>query len=176
MESTSPPSPEDPSDPYWKLRPGRPTPDDELCKCESIDAIVLCDKLGNNPLYCYECKGEVAPERIGFGAEIAEEIARWLFVYRGLHLLSLDSREYEQWALARLCDPQGTVHVSGRAVVSRLNDFVRAYYWWSAFNDPLSDELPLRECPVCSGKLLETVHRGRHKCDNCRIVVSRNEF
>lgn len=166
----------DPSDPYWKLRPPGPTPDDELCACPAVEAIVLRDSLGANPLYCLECNGEVAPERIGFDAGIAEETARWLSVYRAMTLLWLDSCEYESWALARLLEPRGQVNLRGLAVVRRLNDYVRAYYWWSPHNDPFVDEPRPESCPFCERHLAKTARHSRQKCEDCSIVVAWSDL
>ena len=59
---------------------------------------MLRDALGENPLYCVACNGEVAPERIGFDERLAEDIACWLSLHRSLYQLWLDSGEYENWA------------------------------------------------------------------------------
>jgi hypothetical protein len=117
-------------DPYWKLRPAPPTPDEEICHCAPCKQLMLRDSLGDNPLYCVACNGEVAPERIGFDDRLAEDIARWRSVHGALFLLWLDSGEYETWAVERLRDPNGSVNVEGRNIVRRLNEYVRAYYWW----------------------------------------------
>ncbi|RIK84208.1 MAG: hypothetical protein DCC68_02145 [Planctomycetota bacterium] len=162
--------------PYWKLRPAPPTPKDELCGGATIEAITLRDSLGPNCVYCLRCNGEVAPERIGFGHAIAEDMARWRFVYRGLHSLWLDSTEYEQWALERLLDPDGAVNITGRKVVARLNEYVRSYYWWSMHNDPLMDDAPPATCPYCNGSLAPAGRRGLQKCELCSVVVAWNDF
>ena len=52
-----------PSDPYWKLRPVGPTPADEICRCADLKGVVLRDSLGENPIHCLVCNGEVPPER-----------------------------------------------------------------------------------------------------------------
>jgi hypothetical protein len=154
------------ADPYWKLRPAGPTPDDEICRCPMGAGVMLRDGLSHNPLFCVACHGEVPPERLGFDARFAEEIANWLWVYDSLYCLWLDSGEYEAWAAARLADPQGQVNRRGREIVARLSGTVPAYYWW--FED--ADE-PLSKCPVCSGPLAEYEGRNFRVCAACRILV-----
>jgi hypothetical protein len=82
-------------DPYWKLRPTRATPDDELCKCANQPPIVLQGPFSSNPIACLKCNGEVPPERIGFSADLAERIAFWKNVHEALYTLWLDSSDYE---------------------------------------------------------------------------------
>ena len=60
-------------DPYEKLRMPGETPEEDLCGCTVPGRIMLRDALGSNPIHCLECNGEVPPERIGFGADLAEE-------------------------------------------------------------------------------------------------------
>lgn len=158
------------SDPYWKLRPVPPTPGDEVCSCSQCRQVMLRDSLGNNPLYCVACNGEVFPERIGFDGELAEKIARWRSVYRSLYLLWLDSGEYETWAMERLRDPDGSVNIDGREIVRPLNAHIRAYYWW--FNDIGVDGYkPPDDCPVCFGTLTTCDDRQFNKCDRCSIFI-----
>lgn len=159
-----------PADPYWKLRPAPPTPADEICRCNPCEQLMLRDSLGENPLYCVACNGEVLPERIGFDDRLAEDIAGWRSVHRSLYLLWLDSGEYGHWADEKLRDPKGSVNVNGRNIVQRLNEFVRAYYWW--FNDTgVDDYVAPQHCPVCSGKLAECGDREFQKCDKCLILI-----
>ena len=109
-------------DPYWQLRPAAPTSDDEVCRCPAGTEVMLRDGLSDNPLFCVACNGEVPPERLGFDARFAEEIANWLSVYDSLYRLWLDSGEYENWAATRLSDPQSQVNRTGREIVARLNE------------------------------------------------------
>jgi hypothetical protein len=156
-------------DPYWKLRPASPTPDDELCHCPRLEAVMLCDRLGENPLYCMCCNGEVHPERLGFNGQLAEDIASWRFVHRSLYWLWLDSGQYETWAARQLADPQGEVHREGRDLVRRLNETIRAYYWW--FQDSDDDHPPADRCPVCGGELMPCRDRPFRKCEICSLLV-----
>ncbi len=70
------------------------------------------------------------PERIGFNEQIAENMAHWRGLRRGLYLLWLDSADYEEWAARQLQDPQGRVNVCGIEIVQELNGYRRAYYRW----------------------------------------------
>jgi len=159
-----------PLDPYWKLRPTPPTPDDEICRCDHCEQLVLRDSLGENPLYCLICNGEVAPERIGFDEPLADHIHYWRSIHRSLYLLWLDSGEYENWAAEKLREPSGSVNVNGRDIVQRLNEFVRCYYWW--FNDTgIDGYVPPERCPSCSGPLSECVDRDLQKCEMCSILI-----
>ena len=54
------------TDPYFKSRPREPTPATECCGCEQLDAVYLAHEMADEPIYCTTCRGEVAPERIGF--------------------------------------------------------------------------------------------------------------
>lgn len=158
------------NDPYWKLRPLPPTPDEEICHCAECRCVMLRDALTENPLQCVKCNGEVAPERIGFGERLAEEIANWRSISRSLFLLWLDSNEYEEWAAAKLLDPRSSVNVRGREIVDQLSHFVRAYYWW--FKDTeLDDPLKPTTCPNCGAALEPFEERNFQMCDACSILV-----
>jgi hypothetical protein len=157
------------ADPYWRLRPARPTPDDEVCRCPPGGAVMLRDGLSDNPLFCVTCNGEIPPERLGFDARFAEKIANWLSVNDSLYLLWLDSGEYEAWATARLSDPHGQVNRRGREIVARLNAIAPAYFWWFIDNEAAEPELG--SCPICSGPLGEVTGREFRVCPTCRILV-----
>jgi predicted nucleic acid-binding Zn ribbon protein len=130
---------------------------------------MLRDGLSDNPLFCVECGGEVPPERVGFDAKFAEEIANWLSTYDSLYRLWLDSGEYEEWATSRLLDPSGQVNTRGREIVSRLNSIVPAYYWWFVDTDAGEDAL-LNTCPVCSCELATFESKPFRVCAACRIL------
>jgi Zn-ribbon-containing, possibly nucleic-acid-binding protein (DUF2310) len=157
------------TDPYWRLRPASPTPDDEICRCPRGAEVMLRDGLTDNPLFCVVCNREVPPERLGFDERFAEEIANWLSVYDSLYRLWLASGEYETWAAARLSDPQGQVNRWGREIVARLNGITPAYYWW--FVDTDADADRPSDCPSCSGPLGEVVGKDFRVCTECRIFV-----
>ena len=157
-------------DPYEKPRPAPPTPDDGICHCDPCAQLMLRDCLSDNPLYCVACNGQVAPERIGFDDRLAEEIAYWRSVYQSLYLLWLDSGEYADWAADKLRDLNGSVNITGRSIVRKLNQFVRSYYWW--FSDASSDDyVPPERCPICSGNLAECGDRDFRHCDSCSILI-----
>jgi Zn-ribbon-containing, possibly nucleic-acid-binding protein (DUF2310) len=156
------------ADPYWKLRPPAATPEDELCKCTDRPPIVLQDHLSSNPIACIRCNGEVPPERIGFSANVADQIAHWKNVYGALMALWLDSGDYESWACAQLEDPNGQVNVCGLDVAQKLNSHRRAYYWW--FQNATADGfVPVSRCPRCSADLVERF--GRLVYEACSILV-----
>jgi hypothetical protein len=120
------------------------------------------------PLACIRCNGEVAPERVGFSEELAEKLAFWRNLHRGLMTLWLDSGEYESWARNQLENPSGQVNTRGLTVVNELARGRSVYYWW--FQDSSSDDFePLSRCPRCSEAL--TSKYGHLVCEPCRILV-----
>jgi hypothetical protein len=156
-------------DPYWKLRPPPPTPDDELCSCAGSPPLMLQPHFSSNPLSCVACNREVPPGRIGFSETIAEELASWQTFHDCFYRLWLDSGEFESWAKAQLSDPNSPVNKRGLALVAKLSGFRRAYYWW--FQDTGAEGFqPLSRCPSCQGKLSERL--GRNTCEQCSIVIS----
>lgn len=76
-----------PTDPYWTLRPERPTPLDALCECSRVSTLVLCDRLTFNPIVCFICGGEVLPERVGYDAELVDSITIWQALHSSLYRL-----------------------------------------------------------------------------------------
>jgi hypothetical protein len=131
---------------------------------------MLVDRLTKNPLFCVECNREMPPERLGFDANFAQEIAHWLSVYDSLYRLWLDSGEYEAWAAARLLDALGQVNQAGLEIVRRLNDVVPAFYWW--FTDTeAAEEVHRSACPLCSGALTDYEGRNFRACAACHILV-----
>ena len=157
-------------DPYWKLRPTAPTPDEEMCHCSMPLGVTLCDLLTNNPISCVECRGEVLPERLAFDEQLSEEIATWLSSHRSLYCLWLSSGEYETWARDRLSDPHGEVNVEGRKIVRQLNHHARAYYWWFQDTD-VEDYSPPDMCPNCNKLLCQIEDNDRLVCDTCMIIL-----
>ncbi len=156
-------------DPYWKLRPASPTPDDELCACADSPPIMLQAHLSANPISCIACNLEVPPERVGFSEDIAEELAFWQRFHDCFYFLWLDSGEFEPWAKAQLGNPTSAVNKRGLELVVKLNAIRPAYYWW--FQDSGSvDFQPLLECPICQTKLVP--NHGRQVCKACSIVVT----
>ena len=159
-------------DPYWKLRPPSATPEGELCTCLDRPPLVLLGWFSLNPIMCLKCKGEVPPERIGFSAELAEQIAFWRNLHEALLTLWLDSSDYESWGRAQLEDPNGRVNTWGLELVRALSGRRRTYYEW--FQDSSADDFaPLSQCPRCSGGLKEC--SGQLVCESCSIVVPNRE-
>ena len=157
-------------DPYWKLRPPPPTPDDELCSCSDSPPIMLQAHLASNPLSCIACNLEVPPERIGFSNAFAEKLAFWQSFHDCFYLLWLDSGEFESWAKAQLEDPRSPVNKRGLALVSDLNRLHRAYYSW--FEDSGSEDFQsLSGCPACHNELSE--QHNLCTCEKCSIVIAR---
>ncbi|MEE9393216.1 MAG: DUF2310 family Zn-ribbon-containing protein [Planctomycetota bacterium] len=155
-------------DPYWKLRPLAPTPVDELCSCAGSPPVMLQPHLSSNPLSCIACNLEVPPERIGFSEALAEKLAFWQSFHNCFYLLWLDSSEFESWAKAQLSNPGSAVNKRALELVSDLNSFRSAYYWW--FQDTGAEDFhPPSRCPVCQGELLERY--GRNVCEPCSLVV-----
>lgn len=101
------------NDQYWKLRPPTPTPEDEICACNSVTPVVLQSKLSPNPLSFARCNLEVPPERIGFDERLADFLASWRNFHDSFYSLWLDSGEFEEWAKGQLCDPVSAVNTRG---------------------------------------------------------------
>jgi len=154
-------------DPYFKLRPGIPTPDDELCKCEEVSELYLAYKLGNNPVHCLRCNGEVLPEKLAFEERLAEAIASWNSVYGSLYQLWLDSGEYEEWARDRLLDPKGEVNSRGMEIVKELSALFRTYYLW--FDE--AGEATQTTCPICDRELVRKEGSRFLACESCLLII-----
>ena len=153
-------------DPYFKLRPEPPTPEDELCACEEISEIYLAHKLGSNPVYCLHCNGEVLPDKLAFGERLAEAIASWNSVSGSLELLWLDSGEYELWARDRLLDPKGQVNSQGMELARQLGSVAKTYYMW--FDD--IDVTPPNTCPLCGAEFVEKQGGKLLLCEPCLLI------
>jgi hypothetical protein len=142
------------ADRYRKLAPERQTPADEVCCCPGEPPVVLQDHLSSVPLACLKCNGEVPPERLGFSAGLAEELAQWRDLHRAFMTLWLDSGEYESWAREQLEDANAPVHLRGSRVVEALNRYRRTYYWWFA-NQADDKPGPRTSCPRCGEGVVE---------------------
>ena len=118
------------NDPYWKLRPPPPTPDDETCACTSVTPVVLQPHLSPNPLSCARCNLEVPPDRIRFDEHVADSLASWRDFHDCFYFLWLDSGEFEEWAKGHLRDPMSAVNTRGLELVAQINVFRRCYLWW----------------------------------------------
>lgn len=164
-------------DPYWKLRPLPPTPEEEICHCPGTPDILLRGPIcSTNPLACLDCSGEFPPERIGFDERLSEAIAFWTWTYQSLEYLWLDSGEYEAWARARLEDPEGEVNRRGLELTARLNGLRRTYYVWFVAHGDDDGPPPANclRCPRCNG---ETEPRGNYRvCNGCSIVTDGSSW
>jgi hypothetical protein len=158
----------DSHDPYWKLRVPEGTSEEDLCGCDGTPPLLLQAHLAFNPIVCASCEREVEPERVGFGAELANRIYEWQTFHDCFYILWLDSREFEQWAKAQLRDPGSPVNTRALEVVEELNQFRRTYYWWFRDEGALDDELSAA-CPRC-GKAMST-DWGHRICEQCSILV-----
>jgi hypothetical protein len=165
------------NDPYRKLRPLPPTPENEICACVSNTAILLQPHLSSNPLSCARCNLEVPPERVGFDEKLADEIASWQQFYNCFYFPWLDSGDFEQWALKHLLDPLSVVNSRGLELASKISRFRRCYLWW--FQDWIDDErVPPTKCPRCLSLLNVRFNHERPQnwsllvCEKCSIAVA----
>jgi hypothetical protein len=159
-------------DPYRKLRPPLPTPEEDICACADAPPIVLQSHLSENPISCLRCNLEMPPERLGWSKDAVDGLAYWRQFHDCFYLLWLDSREFDGWAKAQLEDAASPVNTRGLALVAKLNAFRRTYYWW--FQDNSADDWePLSLCPRCGGDFVEWPGRlPRYLCEPCSIAVA----
>jgi hypothetical protein len=152
------------SDPYFKLKPREPTPAEECCDCSEISGVYLAHKLSDNPIHCMTCRGEVAPERIGFDRHTTESIAGWHAVYRSIYCLWLDSGSYEAWAESELLNKDSEVNRMGMLARDALAAYLPTTYLWF-----WQEERPT-SCPVCGSS--ELSRRGSMLfCEKCNISL-----
>ena len=160
-------------DTYRRLRPPPATPVDELCVCPPDTPIKLMAALTFNPIHCLNCNLEVPPERLGFTAKLAEDIASWLLTYGALDALELASGPYESWARAELLDPSSEPNREGLRLAKELSQFRRCYFWF--WQPEAADEgwEPRVTCPVCDeplGQYNEGIFR-QLLCEQDHLVV-----
>ncbi len=165
------------SDPYWKLRPPPPTPQDEVCRCADDTPLVLQPHLSPNPISCARCNLEVPPERIGFNATLAEALASWQSFAECFYGLWLDSGEFEKWAVDQLLDPSSPVNKRGLELAAQLSGCRRCYLLWFQ-EEEQCDGMLTTECPRCSSKL-EARFKGErplggtlYVCEQCSIALA----
>jgi hypothetical protein len=161
--------------PYWKLAPSPPTPLDEICPCDDVTPIVLCAKATPNPLSCARCNLEVPPERIGFAAALADQVAGWRDFHDSFYHLWLDSGEFEAWAAAQLTNPTSVVNERGVALARQLSAWRTCFLWWFVAD---AESAPPDSCPRCQATL-QTLFRGERPangslrvCTACFVAVA----
>src|SRR5262249_40140628 len=96
-----------------------------------------------------------------------ESVARWFSAARSLYRLWLDSGEYEQYAKARLLDPNGQVNRDGLKLAQTLSVKIPTRLWF--FRD--TDDGEPTHCPMCGQKLDTNVKWGSGTCSTCRIQI-----
>ncbi|MGD9633317.1 MAG: hypothetical protein AB7G28_09360 [Pirellulales bacterium] len=143
----------------------RPRTEIEACECASVGGLLLVDLLSDNPLHCDVCRKEVDPERLRLTAEETEAAAAWFSAAQALYRLWLDSGECEEYAKARLLDPNGQVNRDGLAVARKLSARVPTRLWY--FSD--TDESEPTHCPICRDPLDPNVRWGTGMCARCGI-------
>lgn len=152
-------------DVYAKLRPWT---DIESCECDSVESLfLLVGLLTDNPLHCGVCRREVDPERIELTIEETEAVAAWYSPANALYLLWLDSGEYEDYAKARLLDPQGQINCAGLKLAATLSTRIPTRLW--LFRD--TDDSEPTACPVCGAGLNLEVRWGTGCCAQCMLQM-----
>ena len=144
-------------DVYNKLRPWTEL---EACECASVEGLFLVDLLTDHPLHCDFCRKEVDTERLNLTVEETEAVARWFSVVSALYRLWLDSGEYEEYAKARLLDPNGQVNRDGLEVARALSARIPTRLWF--FHD-MDDGEPAN-CSVSRSELDTDVKWGTGRC------------
>ena len=151
-------------DAYNKLRPWTEI---EACECASVNGLLLVDLLTDNPLHCDFCRKEVDPERLQLTVQETESIAGWFSASSALYRLWLHSGEYEDYAKARMLDPNGQVNKDGLQIALTLSPRYPTRLWF--FHD--TDDGEPTQCPVCSNPLDTNVKWGTGMCVSCRIQI-----
>jgi hypothetical protein len=151
-------------DPYVRFRLDGSTATNERCCCRQLTTAYLAHVLTVNPIHCAFCRGEVAPERIGFDIRTAESIAQWNTMYGAVYALWLDSGPYETWAESELLSPDSPINASGLQAREQLSKYIPCGYLW------FWKEKRPAQCPVCGLSLRRT--EGTHlACTACAVYV-----
>ncbi len=159
-------------DPYFKLRPPQPTPEDEICKCEGVKPVKLMQALGYNPLNCIDCNLEILPESLALSESLVEDIAEWAGLYEAIDTLWLDSGPYESWAKDQLSDIDSPVNQRGLDVRKKLEGIRPCYYWY--FQDESADDFEAATiCPSCRRPLTPYLQGifPQLICQSCKIIM-----
>jgi len=72
---------------------------------------------------------EVDPERINVSVKETEAIAKWFSSASALYMLWLNSGEYEEYAKARLLNPNGQINKEGRKIAKDLSKRIPTQLW-----------------------------------------------
>jgi hypothetical protein len=159
-------------DPYRRLRPPDGGSYRDLCACTGSRPIILMYTPGSfNPIHCYYCNAEVAPEVIAFPAALAADIADWRELYEAFDVLwRRGSRAQRTWALRGLTG-RGRLYRLGLAVRARLANYRFTYYW--VFSHSGHELRPVTRCPGCQQRLAFDFEGkiGWWRCDECGIVA-----
>jgi predicted nucleic acid-binding Zn ribbon protein len=161
------------SDPYFKLRPPQPTPEDEICKCEGVKPVKLMQALGFNPLHCIDCNLEILPESLALSEPLVEDIVEWARLYEAIHALWLDSGPYEGWAKDQLSDIESPANQRGLDVRKKLEKIRPCYYRY--FQDQSADDFKAATiCPSCGGSLTPYLQGifPQLICQSCKIIMA----
>jgi Zn-ribbon-containing, possibly nucleic-acid-binding protein (DUF2310) len=158
-------------DPFWKLRPQPATPEQECCACIHLSANVLLEALSHNPVVCFDCRRELAIEKTGFTADLAEPIAKWRSFYKCFYLLWLDSAEFEGFACEQLLSNTSVVNQRSLALASRLNKPLHSaairptYFFWFSETDQNSTQTSCPNCGV-AGRVVDS----KPLCEACFVT------
>ena len=151
-------------DPYVRFRLTETTLASGRCCCRQLTTVYLAHVLTENPICCSFCRGEIAPERIGFDAPTADLIARWNTVYGAVYELWMDCGPYQHWAESELLRADSHVNESGLQAREQLSKYILCrYLWFWQENRP-------SQCPVCRSSLRQA--EGMHLvCTACAVYV-----
>ncbi len=156
------------SDPYSKLKPRPPTPADELCDCAKLSRLFIQPHLGDNPLVCRTCSGEVPPERVPLEPGFADDLGTWAALQLSMENLWLQSGPYEDFARAELENFESHINQRGYQLAQELNTQIPCDYF--LFQDEGVENYSAPDaCPRCAVSL---VPDGKwRRCQECKIVI-----
>lgn len=134
---------------------------------------MLLTRLGDNPLGCSMCRGEIEPSALPLPLSMVDSVAHWCQLENAFQHLWLDSADYEEFAEQELLNPNSPVNKEGLALRAEL-EIVRPCYFifFQRFLDDISEYEVPTECPVCKGVLVAN-DRGRGDllvCEECSIA------
>jgi hypothetical protein len=155
-------------DPYIKLKPRPPTPEEELCACSMPSGVLLQPHLTDNPLVCRACSGEVPPERIPLLPEFADDLGQWAALQGAMETLWLESGSYEDFARGELENMGSPLNQRGYELAQNLSTQVPCDYF--LFQDEgVEGYVRPGACPRCEATL--SADGKWQRCPACKIVV-----